>query len=209
MILENILIFEYLTWSNFDQFWTVVTGSTGMVGVILIILQLWYVTRQIKRTRHQFELSQSAEISRIFFEVMDRWGEQYENRCSLLDKPAITADDLLEEYGLDASKLLGDSKWQNQIRPILNFYEFLGVLLSNDKLDQDEILERIFTLVTVDTYPGQEYVMELGPIYKHLKPYLTYLRSEDYTGYRPDIYKYYDQVLIPKYIAYQTKDSEQ
>jgi len=200
------LSFEYFTWSNFDQFWTVFTGSTGMVGLFLIILQLWYVTRQIKRTRHQFELSQSAETSRIFFEVMDRWAELYPGRCSLLAKPPTSADDLVKEFGPDASKLLEDNKWQEEIRPILNFYEFLGVLLSNDKLDEDEILEQIFTLVTVDVYPNREYVMEIGPIYKHLEPYLTYLRSDDYSGYRSDIYKYYDQVLIPKYIAYYNRD---
>lgn len=205
MCQENIVFFEYFIWNDFDQFWTVVTGLTGMVGLLLIILQLWYVTRQIKRAGRQFELSQSTETSRIFFEVMDRWAAQYQNRCSLLAKEPTTAEALVEKYGLDASKLLDDDLWQEEIRPLLNFYEFLGVLISNDKLDQDEVLERIFTLVTVDVYPDQNYVMEAGSMYKHLEPYLKYLRSDEFTAYRSDIYVYYDQELIPEYIAYQSK----
>lgn len=190
--------YQYLIPADFDQFWTAVTALTGMVGLILIIAQLWYVTRQIKRTRHQFELSQSAETSRLFIEVMDRWAAQYENRCSLLAKVATTAEALKGRFEGPSDLLAGD-EWQQEIRPILNFFEFLGVLLNNDKLDKDDIREKIFTLVTVDVYPNQTYVRENGTLYQHLMPYVKYLRDT----YRTDIYEYYDKQLVPKYIEYQ------
>ncbi len=204
--MEKSSVFEYFVWNSFDEFWTIATGFTGIVGILLVVLQLGYVAVQVKRARRQFELAQAGETSRIFFEVMDRWSDQYANRCSLLAKPPIQMEELIYKYGRDASKLLEDKVWQNEIRPILNFFEFLGVLLSMEKLDQDEILERIFTLVTVDNYPNKTLEKEHGTLYCHLQPYLTYLRSDEYTGYRADIYKYYDQVLIPKYIAYQKEN---
>lgn len=197
------MILQYFKWNDFDQFWTIAVGATGMLGMLLVVAQLFYVMVQVRRARRQFELSQAGETSRIFSEVMDRWADQYENRCALMAKPATTADALLEKHGKNPSNLLSDPTWQNEIRPMLNFYEFLGVLLSNEKLDRDEILERVFTLVTVDSYPGRSLKKADGILYQHFEPYLTYLRSPDYSGYRDDIYEYYDDVLIPQYIEYQ------
>jgi|GEM_PF-5909214 hypothetical protein len=204
-IFEKIKNYQYVSPTNLEEFWTVVTGLTGIFGIILVVAQLAYVSIQLRRARRQFELSQAGETSRIFFDVMDRWSIQYENRCKLLAKPAVTADQLRDTFGSDPSALLADDTWQTEIRPLLNFFEFLGVLISNDKLNQAEVVERIFTLVTVDNYPNQNYEKENGTLYAHLTPYLIYLRSPDYSGYRPDIYEYYDGkgALIDRYIAYQ------
>ena len=197
---------DYITPTNFQEFWTFATGTASIVGIILVAFQLLYVSVQLRRARGQFELSQASETSKIFIEVMDRWSNEYDNRCKLLAAKPTTVEALLEEYGHDASPLLASEKWQKEIRPILNFFEFLGVLLSNEKFDQAEIVERIFTLVTVDSYPNSDFQAESGLIYSHLLPYLDYLRKEDFSGYRKDIYKYYDSVLLPKYIEYHVEN---
>lgn len=205
---------DYLKPGNFEEFWIIVGSLTGLIGILLIIAQLFYVARQINKAQDQIRLGQAGETAKIFFEVMDRWNENYERRNRLLKKPALTLEELSERYADDPAELLNSAEWRDEIRPILNFFEFLGVMLSNTVFDQDAIKERIFTLVTVDTYPGlteppadKDALIAEGTMYRHLKPYLDFLRRR--TNYRSDIYRYYDEVLLRIYAEHVTELHQQ
>ncbi|RFP89065.1 hypothetical protein DZK27_06695 [Rhodobacteraceae bacterium 63075] len=195
---------EYLIPDNLEEFWIIVGSVTGLIGILLIIAQLFYVARQINKAQDQIKLGQASETANIFFEVMDRWNANYEGRNKLLKKSPPTLKELGARYSDDPAELLNSEEWREEIRPILNFFEFLGVMLSNTVFDREAIKERIFTLVTVDTYPDvtgipkdKDALIAKGTMYRHLKPYLDFLRTE--TNYRSDIYRYYDEVLLNIY----------
>ncbi|MEN9011111.1 MAG: hypothetical protein ABF241_03465 [Yoonia sp.] len=91
---------------------------------------------------------------------MDRWQTVYEARNRILAKSAVTLDDLVKKYGDDPSELLASKDWLQNYRPVLNFFEFLGVILSNDVFDQKSITAHMFTLVTVDAFSAEGDVDE-------------------------------------------------
>ena len=196
---------DYFRANDFTEFWTVFNARVGAIGILLIITQLIYLTIQLNRARGQVKMLQNSETTKIFFEIMDRWQTVYEARNRILAKPAVTLDDLVKKYGDDPSELLASKDWLQNYRPVLNFFEFLGVILSNDVFDQKSITAHMLTLVTVDAFSAEGDVDEQtliasGTIYAHLRPYLDYLRS--HTQYRADIYEFYDAVLLQKYAAH-------
>lgn len=196
---------EYLKPTNFSQFWTIVDTSVAALGILLILAQLIYLTIQLRRARNQVRMLQASETTKIFFEVMTRWSDVYPARNRLLAKPPAAPGELLKKYNGNPSELLNSDEWINDYRPLLNFFEFLGVLLTNDVFDQEAITSRIFTLVTVDTFSApddasEQELINSGSIYLHLKPYLDFLRVE--TAYRSDIYENYDDELLTRYAQY-------
>jgi hypothetical protein len=80
----------------------------------------------------------------------------------------------------------------------MNFYEFLGILLKKEYVEEDEA----FVLVSVDHFPrklgsGQRVGPQEGEYYKLVRPYIDFLRD----NYRDDIYLYYDHIALTRYHA--------
>ena len=88
-----------------------------------------------------------------------------------------------------------------KLRDVCNFFEFLGVSLHEDHIEA----EPLFVLVTVDVFKdienGQPVSVADGVMYSRLKGPIEYLRAV----YRPDIYWYYDEYLLPRYKQHKPK----
>lgn len=193
------------TFTEYWRMWSgIFSGSSvllSIIGLVLVLVQLYAIYLQTKR-------SQRAETSRLFIEVMDRWSLQYENRNRLISAAPKTLEELSAIYP-DASALLTSTHWCEEIRPLLNFYEFLGVLIDNQNIDR----ESIFVLVTVDTFgvraakvPDGQLTINDCVIYQRLKPYIDFLRTK--TGYRGDIYDFYDRHLLREYLEHVNQKSK-
>jgi hypothetical protein len=198
------LIFSPVT---FRDHWTMILGMSSVTATLITLFGFLRISRQLKlqkdqivKAETQLELLQASEVSQLFVLVMDRWTQNYKIRNKLLKARPKTLNSLIKKFPT-AAHLLSSSEWM-EVRSVLNFFEFLGVLLSNEKFDQDGVRERIFTLVTVDVYPETEesFGLDDGEFYLRMKPYLDFLRFE--TGYRPDIYEYYDSYLLTDYVSH-------
>lgn len=191
--------------SNFTDHWRMAMGIIALFSLVLSTAGLFLVVIQLYALYRQADRSQRAETSRLFIEVMDRWSLQYENRNRLISAAPKTLADIKSIYP-DATALLNSTHWREEIRPLLNFYEFLGVLIDNQNIDR----ESIFVLVTVDTFDcwastgtglrgkTRKVTLDDCTIYQRLKPYINFLRQE--TGYRGDIYEFYDRHLLREYL---------
>ncbi len=188
--------------TSFTEQWRLWMGVIATLSLFLSFLGIVFVIFQLKAIYGQAGRAQRAETSRLFIEVMDRWSLQYENRNRLISTAPKSLAEIKAIYPT-ASALLTSTHWRQEIRPLLNFYEFLGVLIDNQNIDR----ESIFVLVTVDTFEARGEGAEHLPltsddclIYQRLKPYIDFLRKE--TGYRGDIYDFYDKHLLKEYLEH-------
>lgn len=202
------LLLDIISPSNPEQFWRMISGIGTIIAIPIVVIQLYAIKKRMDHTRKQITLLQSAETTKLFIEVLDRWSHLYPKRNALLASTPTTTETLLHEYGTDVHKFLASEEWQEEVRPILSFYEFLGVILSDQSFSGDSMKDRVFTLVTVDTFDSDEkgqplYSLSTAPMYQHLNPYLEYLRTE--TNYRKNLYAFYDDKLLKYYIEYSKR----
>lgn len=152
----------------------------------------------------------------IFLEIADRWSKVLEVRRILLAKKNFfTFEQLRDEYEQNKTEVktykdfLCSNVWLNELRPICNFYETLGVMLEQGSIAPSAM----FVLVTVDNLEkiqesdrdGNITVREEFAVHRRLKGAIKYLR----TYYRQDIYEYYDRYLLEAYRQYLTNSSSQ
>jgi hypothetical protein len=198
--------------SGFSEHWTMIGGMWGVViGLIsttVSIIGLVIVYLGFKRTRIQISLGQSAETSRMFIEVMDHWNTHYKIRNELIGSEPTSLAEIEGKFGSDYKEFLKTEYWREKIRPLLNFYEFLGVIIENYQVNKGAMKRQIFTLVTVDVPDDislSNFTVDDLRIYQRLTPYISYLRKY----YRKDIYEYYDKYLLKEYMSYLRDEQEQ
>ncbi len=138
--------------------------------------------------------------ARMLLRISEEWNRILPIRYSLLDR--LKQDrvddrvDIEKRYG-SWSQFLNTDDWK-EIREVLNFFEFLGILIEKEYVNEDEA----FVLVSVDHFQrpegtGIRVPPEQGDFYSLVKPYIDFLRH----SYRSDIYYYYDRVALPRYHA--------
>ncbi len=162
-----------------------ISALMAIAGFIALLWQLWSLARQ---TRYQ----QQVNRAEMFMHLSEKWTSVLDFRYKLLNSPTkATVEDIAAHHG-SPQKLFQDDIWKN-MRPVLNFYESLGLMIHQRYVSPEEA----FVLITVDG-PCEE---GKSNFYTKARPYLDYLRAH----YRPDIYIFYDKALIPVYQAYMAK----
>lgn len=167
--------------------------------VLAVFARLQY--RVSETTRDDGVRRDRSDRYNRFLAFSDAWTKVYEKRNDLLSAPEIvTSEGLLHLYGHEYENLLKTPDWRDNIRPILSFYEDLGLMLEQGLIEA----KHLFLLVTVDSF--EKYNKETaerasfpeGVMYERLKGYIEYLRKV----YRPNIYEYYDKYLLVAYKKY-------
>jgi hypothetical protein len=155
-----------------------------------------YADAQVKQLDHQRRTLQG----RMLLRISEEWNRVLPLRYELFDELKIAnlksrAD--VERKFSDWKAFLNSDEWK-KIREVINFYEFLGILLKKEYVEEDEA----FVLVSVDHFPrklgsGQRVSAHEGEFYELVRPYIEFLRD----NYREDIYLYYDHIALTKYHA--------
>jgi hypothetical protein len=120
-----------------------------------------------------------------------------------LRRPDAHNVDIAQDFQNDCSKLMDSDFWKDELRKVLNFYEFLGLMIHQGNIDANEA----FVLVSVDHFnwdslreehgKGREdTTFKDGDFYQKVAPYLDLVRE-----YRTDIYVFYDYFLTELYHA--------
>lgn len=155
-----------------------------------------HANAQVQQLDHQ---RRSFQV-RMLLRLSEEWNRILPLRYELFDdlKTANlqTKADVENEYS-DWKVFLSSDEWK-KIREVINFYEFLGILLKKEYVEEDEA----FVLVSVDHFPrklgtGLRASAQEGEFYKLVKPYIEFLRD----NYRDDIYLYYDNIALTRYHA--------
>lgn len=141
--------------------------------------------------RRSHELSVSAARADSLFEIANRWSAIYLARNAVLAAEPIWEGRLAKEYGTDFNRFLNSPDWL-EVRDVCNFFELLGMMLRENMVTR----EALFVLVTVDRFSDPDFPE--GVMFERLRGRIEYLRKH----YRPDIYTYYDQYLLPEYRKY-------
>jgi hypothetical protein len=149
--------------------------------------------QQLDHQRRTFQV-------RMLLRLSEEWNRVLSLRYELFDElksANLTTQSDVESKYTDWKLFLNSNEWK-KIREVINFYEFLGILLEKQYVEEDEA----FVLVSVDHFPrklgtGQRVSAHEGEFYRLVKPYIAFLRD----NYREDIYLYYDHVALTRYHA--------
>ena len=159
----------------------------GIISALAIVSAAVFAFFQIK-------WAASSDRARIFMKIADRWSDIYDARNHVLAEPVLTKDAIFERHGRDYKKFLASDEWK-AIRPVCNFFEFLGVILHQKFIRGEEL----FVLVTVDVFKEivdrEDVLVPDGVMFSKLRGPIEYLREV----YRPDIYVLYDKFLLKQY----------
>jgi hypothetical protein len=151
---------------------------------------------QVQQLDHQRRTLQGRMLLRLSAE----WNWVLPLRYDLFDeleRANLRSPAEVEEKFSSWQNFLSSDEWK-KIREVINFYEFLGILLDKQYVEEDEA----FVLVSVDHFPrklgsGERVGPQEGELYKLVRPYIEYLRD----NYRDDIYLLYDHVALTRYHA--------
>lgn len=133
-----------------------------------------------------------AERAQMFLDLSQRWTATYDHRQAVMK---ITAPDkIVAAYGSDYRLLLESDHWKH-IRPLLNLFETIGLLVYRGYVNPADI----FVLVSVDNFPDPAGPNDpsTGLLLEKMRPFIAHLRRH----YRHDIYVFYDRFLLPEYAA--------
>ncbi|HWT13240.1 MAG TPA: hypothetical protein VN231_10845 [Allosphingosinicella sp.] len=150
-----------------------ISAGATLASAILAALGIWFVWRQLRA------LSQQSR-SQIFLDLADRWTAIYPARIQVLGMKATSVEALIAKYP-DYRQLFAEEFWP-KMRELLNFFEVVGLMIHQKFITAPEV----FVLVSVDREGDMNAV---------LQPYINFLRLT----YRDDIYKFYDEYLLPEY----------
>lgn len=138
--------------------------------------------------------------ARMLLRISEEWNRVLPIRYALLDR--LSSEGMSDRQAIEQrfgswNSFLNTDEWK-EIREVLNFFEFLGILIEKGYVDEDEA----FVLVSVDHFhrpegTGIRVEPKEGDFYSLVKPYIDFLRH----SYRRDIYFYYDNVALPRYHA--------
>lgn len=149
----------------YHDVFSTVFGALALFG---LLLTYW----NLKRSADQREVS-------TLLALQQRWNDIYATRNALrhldLETPAmraLLAQDKTEEQS--CKDILTSEVWLKIVRPVANFYEFVGLMVSDGHISA----ERLFVLVTVDDMSWSK-----------ARPFIERLGS-----YRRDLYVYWDEL---------------
>ena len=145
------------------------------ISSVAAAISSFHAFRQIRGQSRTFELMMLTDIAK-------KWGSLYATRNAVMNS-TIDGEALHNHHGNDYVKFLNSPEWKD-IREVCHFFEMVGLYLHEGYIKPDVL----FVLVTVDDPEGK--------MSGKLIPIINYLREV----YRPDIYVFYDQYLLPIFL---------
>lgn len=132
--------------------------------------------------------------------VAQKWTEIYPKRNLLLgDTDEGTrlrkAYEEFEKRG-NAKAFFDSKEWQEDLRPVLHFFELMGIYVHQGMIAPDLMFD-IVTVERWDSPDGGRPEACNGALYKRLKPTLDFVRQT-----RGSMYDYYDKFLLPLYFEH-------
>lgn len=179
--------------------WTASTDQivavAAIASVVVALVTLWMLVHQLRGLKSQATSEARSFQAQMLLDLSKRWTEVLPARYKVMEQ--LKTENCCLQLIMKAGKkrpyeeFFASEFWQKDLRQVLNFYENLGLLIRQGYLREDEA----FVFVSVDTFGGKAVDVENATFYQKIKPILNYLRS----GYRPDIYAFYDGWLLPRY----------
>lgn len=179
-------------------------GMSNIVSAAIAIGGLAFIWNQFRQINRQNKEIEQSNHANMMLDLSQRWSEVLTKRYTVMQR--LNADntddiDIDRKFNRDVSAFMASDFWRNELRPVLNFYEFLGLMIHQGNISKDEA----FVLVSVDSFDwdkltnnGEKSRRETsykdGDFYQKVSPYLEFLRD-----YRNDIYAFYDYFLAELY----------
>ncbi len=196
--------FEYVVgWSN------IISAIVAIASLLIAVAGIIFVWVQLRQIKYQGLKDEKANHAGMMLDLAQRWSEVLKSRYDVMKKlrdPKAHKVDIEQDFNNDCSKLMDSDFWTGELRKVLNFYEFLGLMIHQGNIDPDEA----FVLVSVDHFnwdslrkdgkEREDTTFEDGDFYQKVAPYLDLVRE-----YRTDIYVFYDQYLAEIYHANRLK----
>jgi len=150
-----------------------------LIGSSILALGVWLAFLNLRNSRiaaqisaKQSELSTRQQEVAILSQVQDRWNSIYETR----NKLRTTKFHLVNWAGMEPEEILKHKDWIEIVRPVANFYEFVGLIISKGYIAPETAL----VLVTADRASRM-----------NASPLIDALRSK----YRDDLYLFWDELI--------------
>lgn len=193
--------FEYVVgWSN------IISAIVAIASLLIAAAGIFFVWVQLRQIKYQGLKDEKANHAALMLDLAKRWSEVLEARYKVMQKlrsPDAFNVDIAKDFHNDCSRLMDSDFWKDELRKVLNFYEFLGLMIHQGNIDANEA----FVLVSVDHFnwdslreehgkEREDTTFKDGDFYQKVAPYLDLVRE-----YRTDIYVYYDYYLTELYHA--------
>lgn len=158
---------DFWSWpnSNIVEVVRLVASIMLAVGVLLSFLSLQSTRRSLRMSAKQNEVS-------ILHDVQNRWNEIYSSRNRLRGSDFTRTN----WHSMEVNDILTSKEWLEVVRPVANFYEFIGLVVFKGYIQLDTVL----VLVTMDEQSRER----AAPLIDALKAH-----------YRDDLYVFWDYLI--------------
>lgn len=176
------------------------SATIALLSAIIALLTLRLLRQQLGGLNKQAEHEAKSFQAQMLLQLSAEWTRILPKRYFVINQLQDENSHLRFTAGQDGQprpyhEFFNDTFWRDNLRAVLNFYENLGLLIARGYIAESDA----FVIVSVDTFEGREKIVENASFYRMVKPVLQYLR----TGYREDIYVFYDRWLLRRYCEHK------
>lgn len=181
----------------------VVVDAANVIAGAVALFTFPAIFWQLLQIKKQSESEKKTNQAGMMLDLADRWSDVLSHRYEvmrMLENPAAHNVDIEADFHNDYRRLMASDFWRKDLRPVFNFYEFLGLMIHQGNISAKEA----FVLVSVDHYDWDQLAEDGrdpletsfrdGDFFKKVEDYLKLLRT-----YRRDIYVFYDYFLAELY----------